>query len=501
MIISSGYNIAGPEVEAALLAHADVAECGVIGIPDDERGQIVQAHVVLDRKGARHRGDERASARSCQSHHCAVQIPALDRLHRCSSQNANGQDPALQASTNRSVMNDFGVLKEKFQLPDGVVYLDGNSLGPMPKHAVDHVAKMMTDEWADLLIRAWNEADWINQPSRVGDRVGRLIGAPPGTVVMGDTLSIKVYQALAAAIDLRPDQKIILSDRGNFPSDLYMAEGLIRSLDQGHVLKLVAPEEVEAAIDQDVAVLMLTHVDYRTGRMHDMPALTKKAHAFGIPVVWDLAHSAGAVPIDVSACDADFAIGCSYKFLNGGPGAPAFIYIRPDLADQARPALSGWLGHEAPFAFDPSYRPASGIERMRVGTPPIIQLTALEAALDLWDRVDMQAVRDRSIGLSELLINEVEARCEGLTLVSPRNPDHRGSQVSFRFRSDGYALMQALIAQGVIGDFRAPDILRFGITPLYIDEEDIVQAVDRMAWVLNERLYEDPVYQRRAKVT
>lgn len=398
-------------------------------------------------------------------------------------------------------MTDFGMTKEKFQLPDGVIYLDGNSLGPMPIHAIDRVAEMMRDEWAHLLIRAWNEADWINQPSRVGDRVGRLIGAPPGTVVMGDTLSIKVYQALAAAIDLRPDQKIVLSDRGNFPTDLYIAEGLIRSLDRGHALKLVAPEEVEAAIDEDVAVLMLTHVDYRTGRMHDMQALTKKAHAFGIPVVWDLAHSAGAVPVDVSACNADFAVGCSYKFLNGGPGAPAFIYVRPDLTDQVRPALSGWLGHEAPFAFDPDYRPADGIERMRVGTPPIIQLTALEAALDIWDQVDMEAVRRRSIGLSDLFIDEVETRCQDLALVSPRNPDNRGSQVSFSFRYDGYALMQALITEGVIGDFRAPDILRFGTTPLYLDEQDILEAVDRMARVLNERLFEDPVFQQRAKVT
>lgn len=397
-------------------------------------------------------------------------------------------------------MTDFAATKARFQLPEDIVYLDGNSLGPLPKHAASRVQEMMTAEWGEMLIRGWNQAGWMTRPRQVGDRIGGLIGAPKGTVVMGDTLSIKVFQALAAALVLRPDRSIILSDTGNFPTDLYMAQGLIETLDRGHTLKTVPPCEVEAAIDEQVAVLMLTHVDYGTGRMHDMERLTQKAHAAGVAVIWDLAHSAGAVPVDLQACQADFAVGCTYKYLNGGPGAPAFIYVRPDHAEHVRPALSGWLGHEAPFAFDPDYRPAGGIERMRVGTPPIIQLAVLDAALDTWDDVDMQAVRKCSIELSDLFIREVEKNCPMLTLISPSNPAMRGSQVSFSFEH-GYAAMQALIAHGVIGDFRAPDIMRFGITPLFIDEQDIRHAVDVMTSVLGERLYEALVYHQKAAVT
>ena len=246
---------------------------------------------------------------------------------------------------------------------------------------------MLSQEWGEQLIRGWNSAGWMVQPRRVGDRIGRLIGAPAGSVVMGDTLSIKVYQALASALELNPTRRVILSDSGNFPSDLYMAQGLVSSLGRGHELKIVEPEAVEAAIDDSVAVLMLTEVDYRTGRLHDMKALTRKAHAAGALAVWDLAHSAGALPVDVAGADADFAVGCTYKYLNGGPGAPAFIYVAPRHAETARPALSGWMGHEAPFAFDLDYRAGLGIERMRVGTPPVIALAALDAALDVWDGV------------------------------------------------------------------------------------------------------------------
>ena len=254
-----------------------------------------------------------------------------------------------------------------------------------------------------------------------------------------------------------------------------MAEGLIKSLGKGHELRVVEPEAVASAIDETVAVVMLTEVDYRTGRLHEMTSLTEAAHAAGALTVWDLAHSAGAIPIDLSAANVDFAIGCTYKYLNGGPGAPAFIYVSPDHVDAVRPALSGWLGHEAPFAFDLDYRAGSGIERMRVGTPPVIALTALESALDIWDTVDMDDVRARSIELSELFITKVERRCPDLTLASPRDSAQRGSQVSFAF-PDGYAVMQALIARGVIGDFRAPDIIRFGFTPLYLDADDVIGA-------------------------
>jgi kynureninase len=359
---------------------------------------------------------------------------------------------------------------------------------------------MMRDEWGEMLITAWNRAHWINQPSRVGDRIGKLIGAPAGSVVMGDTLSIKVYQALASALEINTDRRMILSDSGNFPTDLYMADGLIKSLDKGHELKLCEPAEIEAMLSEEVAVLMLTEVDYRSGRLHDMKSLTAKAHEMGILTIWDLAHSAGALPVDVVAADADFAVGCSYKYLNSGPGGPAFIYVAPRLVDRVRPALSGWLGHQAPFAFDLDYRPGIGIERMRVGTPPVLQLTALEASLDVWDLVDINDLRAASIELSSLFIELVEADCPELELASPRDAGQRGSQVSFRFEQ-GYAAMQALIERGVIGDFRAPDIMRFGFTPLYIDAEDVRRAAAIIAEVMRGRLWDSAEYFMHSSVT
>ena len=397
-------------------------------------------------------------------------------------------------------MTDFSRTRSLFTIPEGVIYLDGNSLGALPSAVPSRVAHMIEAEWGIELIRGWNSAGWMVQPRRVGDRIARLIGAAPGTVVMGDTLSIKVYQALAAALSLNPGRGVILSDSGNFPSDLYMAQGLVRMLGDRTTLKVVEPEAVEGAIDDSVAVLMLTEVDYRTGRMHDMMALTAKAHAAGALAVWDLAHSAGAVPVDLAGADADFAVGCTYKYLNGGPGAPAFIYVAPRHADIAPPALSGWMGHEAPFAFDLDYRPGGGIERMRIGTPPIIALAALDAALDAWEGVSIQDVRAASIALSELFIVEVEARCPSLTLASPRDATRRGSQVSFR-HPDGYAIMRALIARGVIGDFRAPDALRFGFTPLYLGEAEVRGAVDILAEVLDNRLWDRPDYRQKELVT
>ena len=397
-------------------------------------------------------------------------------------------------------MTDFTRTRAMFHLPDGLIYMDGNSLGPLPVAARDRVARLLTEEWGELLIRGWNDAGWIDQPGRIGDRIGRLVGAPPGTVTMGDTLSIKVYQALAAALEMRSDRRAIVSDHGNFPSDLYMAEGLIRSLGLGHELRLVAPEAVADALDENVAVLMLTEVDYRTGRKHDMVRLTEAAHAAGALTVWDLAHSAGAVPVDLDAAGADFAVGCTYKFLNAGPGAPAFIYVAPGHIDRVRPVLSGWLGHEAPFAFDLDYRSGPGIERMRVGTPPIIALAALEAALDVWDEVSIDDVRARSTELGDLFIAEVESRCPGVALVSPRNAAERGSQASFRFEH-AYPAMQALIDRGVIGDFRAPDVMRFGITPLYQDADDMVRAAGLLAQVVAERLWDEPGYHERQAVT
>lgn len=390
--------------------------------------------------------------------------------------------------------------KDLFQIPDGMIYLDGNSLGPVPKGAADRVQKLIHDEWGALLIQAWNKAGWMDLPRQLGDRIAGLLGAPDGSIAVGDTLSIKVYQALAAALKMRPDRRVILSDAGNFPSDLYMAQGLIGTIDKGYTLQTPAPEDVMAAISEDVAVVMLTQVDYRTGRMHDMQAITKAAHAAGAVMIWDLAHSAGAVPVDLTASHAEFAVGCTYKYLNAGPGAPAFIYARPDIILDIDPALAGWLGHDAPFAMEPGYRPAMSVERLRVGTPSIVQMRLLETALDVWDRVDMAELRSASVRLCDLFIAEIEARCPTLTLASPRDAAIRGSQVSFEFEH-GYEVVQALIDNGVVGDFRAPNIMRFGFTPLYIDDADVIEAAKILQRVIDQDLWRDPKYQVRSKVT
>ena len=315
-----------------------------------------------------------------------------------------------------------------------------------------------------------------------------------------DTLSIKVYQALAAALSLRPERKVILSDTGNFPSDLYMAEGLIKALTKGHELRICPPDEVMAHIDETVAVTLLTEVDYRTGRLHNMAEITERAHHVGALTIWDLAHSTGAIEVDLQKAKADFAVGCTYKYLNAGPGAPGYIYVAPQHANMVEPILSGWLGHAAPFAFEPSYRSGAAIERMRVGTPAVIASASLEAALDIWDQIDMAEVRKKSIALCELFIKCVEDTCPMLRLASPRDATARGSQVSFAFEN-GYAAMQALISRGVIGDFRAPDIMRFGFTPLYIDENDVLDACEIISEVMNENLWDRPEYMVKARVT
>ena len=390
--------------------------------------------------------------------------------------------------------------KDLFQIPQGVIYLDGNSLGVLPIGAAARAQEVVTREWGQELIRAWNTADWMALPQKVGDRIAGLIGAPKGSVATGDTLSIKVYQALAAALKMQPDRRVILSDNGNFPTDLYMAQGLISTIDKGYSVNTPKPEGVLEAINEDVAVVMLTHVDYRTGRLHDMKAITKKAHAAGAVMIWDLAHSAGALPLDMEGLQAEFAVGCTYKYLNGGPGAPAFIYVRPDIVENVEPALAGWLGHDAPFAMERDYRPAMSTERMRVGTPPIVQLSILDTALDVWDGVDMDDLRAASIELSETFIAEVEARCPGLKLASPRDPHNRGSQVSFAFEH-GYPAMQALIERGVIGDFRAPDIMRFGFTPLYLEKSDVISACEIIEEVIAGELWQDPKYHQKSRVT
>lgn len=394
----------------------------------------------------------------------------------------------------------FERTKALFDLPEGVVYLDGNSLGPLPKAARQRVLTEIDEGWGKSLIRGWNDRDWIGLQASTGDRIAKLIGAPAGSVIASDSTSINLFKALTAALESAGERKIVLSDSGNFPNDLYVAQGALAALDKGYVLKIVAPEEVADAITDEVAVLMITQVDYRTGRLHDMEALTAKARANGVVTVWDLCHSAGALPVELERCGVDFAVGCGYKYLNGGPGAPAFIYVRSGLADGVKPSLAGWMGHDAPFAFDLDYRPAKGIDRMRVGTPPILSLAALHTALEVWEGVDLYALRARSIALCDRFIEEVERRCPELELVTPRDAAMRGSQVSFRFH-EGYAAMQAVIAHGVIGDFRAPDMMRFGFTPLYIGIDDVVDAASRLERVMREKLWDRPEYRNKNKVT
>ncbi|MFZ9634469.1 MAG: kynureninase, partial [Alphaproteobacteria bacterium] len=388
--------------------------------------------------------------------------------------------------------------REAFALPAGMVYLDGNSLGALPRATAARVADCIAREWGEDLITSWNRADWIGLPRRVGDKIARLVGAGPGEVVVADSTSINVFKVLSAALALRPGRRTILSDSGNFPTDLYMAQGLAGLLGAGHRLRLVPPGEVAEAIDEDTAVVMLTEVDYRTGRRHDMRALTAAAHRAGALAIWDLAHSAGAMPVDLGGCEVDFAVGCGYKFLNGGPGAPAFLHVARRHQEGFAQPLSGWLGHDAPFAFETGYRPAAGISRYICGTPPVLSMVALECGVDTVLAADMAALRAKSMRLGDLFVELVEARCagHGIALACPRDAGARGSQVSCS-HPDGYAFGQALIARGVVGDFRAPDVMRFGLAPLYLRYADIWRAVDELARVLSTRAPDDPRFRRR----
>ena len=408
----------------------------------------------------------------------------------------------LQTCREMDAADPLARSRDAFALPAGIVYLDGNSLGALPRQAEERVRAVMTRQWGQDLIKSWNVHDWIGAPARLGAKIARLIGAKPSEVVVADSTSLNVFKALHAALCLRPERRVILSDDGNFPTDLYMAQGLTELLGATHRLKIVPSGEIASALTEDVAVLMLTEVDYRTGRLHDMAALTKAAHDKGVLALWDLAHSAGAFPVDLNGCDADFAVGCGYKYLNGGPGAPAFIFVAERWQGSAEQPLFGWMGHEAPFAFDLDYRPRPGIARFLVGTPPMLSLTALEAGLDLFAEVELEALRRKSGALGDLFIALVEQELSGsgLTLASPRLASERGSQVSYR-HPEGYPIMQALIARGVIGDFRAPDILRFGFAPLYVSFTDIWSAVAQLAAVMAGQEWQKPEFRRRAAVT
>jgi kynureninase len=392
--------------------------------------------------------------------------------------------------------------RDYFDIPENLQYLDGNSLGVVSRGVAQRVESVIQHQWKKDLIGSWNKHQWIDAPERIGNRIAPIIGAAKDTVTVSDTLSLNVVKALSAALNMRPERTVILSDTGNFPSDLHMMQGLIRTLGKPYVLKLVKPEDIETSIDETIATVVLTHVDYRSGRIHDMPSITQKTHQAGAISVWDLAHSAGALPLDLGALCVDFAIGCTYKYLNGGPGSPGFIYVRPDLINEIWPLLSGWLGHDKPFSFDLDYIPATGIRRMRVGTPPVIAMAALDAALDVWDNVDMRQVRKKSVELSELFIAEVEAKCGNydIELLSPRESTMRGSHVSFRAQQ-GYAILRALAAENVVSDFRAPNVMRFGFTPLYTRFSDVVIAVEKLYGILRERRWDRQEYKQVSGVT
>jgi len=391
--------------------------------------------------------------------------------------------------------------RDEFELPDGVLYLDGNSLGALPKKTAARLRQIVTEEWGRDLIRSWNAHDWIRYPRRVGDRIAKILGAAPGQVVAADSTSVNLFKLLSAAVGLGGSRTVILSEEENFPTDLYVAQGFSGLLGR-YRLQLVTRANLVAAIDDDVAVVTLTHVDFRTGEMHDMRALTQLCHERGALMLWDLSHSAGAVPLHLDRDEVDFAVGCGYKYLNGGPGAPAFLYVAEKHQESIRPPLSGWMGHETPFAFDTDYRPAPGIERHLCGTPAILAMAALEVGVEIMARADMEQVRAKSQKMGNLFLRVVEESCQdlGLTPAGPRDSGKRGSQVSLR-HSQGYPIMQALIAENVIGDFRAPDILRFGFTPLYLRYVDVWDAAVVLKRILESGAWQRPEFQKRQLVT
>jgi len=429
----------------------------------------------------------------------------------------------------RDAADALAPLRDQFTLPEGVIYVDGNSLGALPRATPARVAAAVQSEWGEGLIRSWNDAGWITLPQRVGERIGALLGALPGETVAADSTSVNLFKVLSAAARIAaadaPARRVIVSERQNFPTDLYIAEGLCRDL--GWSLELLEPaaivERLQGGRGADVAIVMLTQVNYRTGALHDMAAMTALIHAAGALSVWDLAHSAGALPVDLNGADADFAIGCGYKFLNGGPGSPAFVWAHPRHASRFWQPLSGWMGHAAPFTFKPGYEPAPGVGRFLCGTPSVLALTALECGVDTLHAAGplggMAALREKSVALTELFIALADERCAplGFALASPRDARLRGSQVSLTHASDdgashGYAIVQALIARGVIGDFRAgtaadrhgpalPDILRFGFTPLYLRFVDVFDAIEHLVQVMRRGEYREARFNQRCAVT
>ena len=392
--------------------------------------------------------------------------------------------------------------RDEFIIPEGLIYLDGNSLGALPKKVPQHLEQVIQQQWGSDLIRSWNKHHWIDLPMQVGAKIARLIGAEAGEVVAADSTSVNLFKVLLAALQLRPERRVIVSDIDNFPTDLYIAQGVKELLGHGYNLRFVKAQEVENATDQHTAVVMLTQVDYRTGFRYDMPTITRLTHERGAISLWDLAHSAGAFPVDLKGCRVDFAVGCGYKYLNGGPGAPAFLFVAKRHQAKALPFMSGWMGHKAPFAFVPEYVAAEDIRRLTVGTPSVLSLSALDVALDAFEGVDLDQLRQKSLGLTDLFIRLMEPLCEqyGFKLVTPLEHAQRGSQVSFA-HPESYAIMQALIDSGVIGDFRAPDIVRFGFTPLYLRYLDVWEAVERLKQVMGTGMWKDERFHQLTKVT
>ncbi|HKV30085.1 MAG TPA: kynureninase [Candidatus Dormibacteraeota bacterium] len=393
-------------------------------------------------------------------------------------------------------------VRDEFVLPEGVIYLDGNSLGALPRQTLPRLTQVIAEEWGSGLIRSWNAAHWIEAPARIGDKIARLVGAKAGEVIVADSTSVNLFKLLAEALRVQPGRHFILTEASNFPTDLYVAQGLIDFLGGNHALRVVARSEVEQALDGSVAVLMLTHVDYASGEIHNMRRITAAGQKVGALVLWDLSHSAGALPIDLNAAQVDLAVGCGYKYLNGGPGAPAYLFVAKGLQEAIQSPLAGWMGHAAPFAFEPAYRPAAGITRQLAGSPPILSMLALEVAVDLWLRVDQQEARRKSMALGDLFIKLVDETCRdlGVEVASPREAKLRGSQVALR-HNEAYRVMRALIDRGAIGDFRAPDLMRFGFAALYTRYVDVFDAVRSLREVLTSRAWNRPEYANRLSVT
>ena len=390
--------------------------------------------------------------------------------------------------------------REEFELPGGVIYLDGNSLGPLPRAARSRMEEVITKEWGQGLIRSWNDHDWIEAPLRVGNKIAKLIGARSGEVVVADSTSVNLFKLIGAALAARPTRTVVLSEPGNFPTDLYMVQGIINSHNCSAQLRLEPAAKIIDSIDSNTAVVVLTHVHYKTAAIHDMRAITAKAHEHGALVIWDLSHSVGALDVDLHGCDVDMAVGCGYKYLNGGPGAPAFLFVAQRHQAQLASPLCGWMGHSRPFDFHDDYAPAEGIRRFLCGTPSILGLLTLEVGVDLILRSRMQDIVQKSRWLSELFVDLLADICPSLQLASPANVQDRGSHVSFS-HPEGYSIMQVLIERGVIGDFRAPDLLRFGFAPLYLRYQDVWDAAYTLADVVHSGCWADPRYSVRAAVT